>query len=64
MELLAAPAGCKNIWQDKECVKKHEIKSTEIVLCLNCDDWISDKSSVLKGNWTLFDQHANLRKDV
>ena len=42
MELLAAPAGCKNIWQDKECVKKHEIKSTEIVLCLNCDDWISD----------------------
>ena len=57
-------AGCKNIWQDEKCVVKHNIKSTEIFMCLNCDDWIMDKASVLTSDWTLFDQHGNLRQDV
>ena len=57
-------AGCKNIWQDENCVVKHNIKNTDIFMCLNCDDWIMDKESVLKSDWTLFDQHGNLRQDV
>ena len=57
-------AGCKCSWQDEKCVVKQNIENQTIYLCLNCDDWISTKSEVLKSDWTLFDQQGNLRHDV
>ena len=57
-------AGCKNVWQDENCVIKQNIENTEGFFCLNCDDWIINKSEVLKSNWTLFDLHGHLRQDV
>jgi hypothetical protein len=59
-----AAAGCKNVWQDTKCVVKQNIGNGEVFLCLNCDDWIVNKSAVLNSDWTLFDQHGNLRQDV
>jgi hypothetical protein len=57
-------AGCKNVWQDEKCVIKQNIGNGEVFLCLNCDDWIVNKSAVLKSDRTLFDQHGNVRQDV
>ena len=57
-------AGCKYVWQDEKCVIKQNIGNGEVFLCLNCDNWIVNISAVLKSDWTLFDQHGNLRQDV
>ena len=57
-------AGCKNIWQDENCVIEQNFGKAEVFLCLNCDIWIVNKSAVLNSDWTLFDQHGNLRQDV
>ena len=57
-------AGCKNVWQDENCVVRQNIENKEVYLCLNCDDWIVNKSAVLSSNWTLFDQYGNFRQDV
>ena len=57
-------AGCKHTWQDEKCVVKQTIENKDICLCLNCDDWIINKSEVLKSDWTLLDQRGDLRQDV
>ena len=57
-------AGCKDVWQDEKCVVKHVIKHKELFFCLNCDDYITNKSGVLDSNWTLLDQHGNIRGGV
>ena len=45
-------------------VVKHEIENMQLWFCLNCDEWIQDKTQVLKKDWTLFDQIGDLRRDV
>ena len=57
-------AGCKNVWQDENCVIGQNIGNRKVYLCLNCDDWIVNKSAVLNYDWTLFGQYGNLRQDV
>ena len=57
-------ASCKDVWKDENCVVKHTVKQRELYFCLNCDDFILDKSKVLDINWTLFDQIGNLRQDI
>ena len=37
-------AGCIDIWEDKNCVVKHQLENGEVYFCLNCDDWIVNKS--------------------
>ena len=54
-------AGCKYAWSDVTCVVKHSVQNMEIYFCLNCDDWIVDKSVVLQPGWSLFDLAGNLR---
>ena len=53
-------AGCKHDWQESQFVVKHDIKNMEIFFCLNCEDWIKDKSKVIDPEWSLFDQDGNL----
>ena len=48
-------AGCKYAWSDVTCVVKHSVQNMEIYFCLNCDDWIVDKSVVLQPGLSLFD---------
>ena len=55
---------CKNMWSNKEFVVKHNILNHEIYSCLNCDDWVKDKSRVMDANWSLNDQNGDLRSDV
>ena len=57
-------AGCKDTWQNERCVVKHVFADKQIYLCLNCDDWITKKSEVIKSDWTLLDGQGNLRRDV
>ena len=45
-------------------VVKHEIENMQLWVCLNCDEWIQDKTKVLNKDWTLFDQNGDLRKDM
>jgi hypothetical protein len=45
-------------------VVKHVFADKQIFLCLNCDDWITNKSEVIKSDWTLLDRQGNLRRDV
>ena len=54
-------AGCKHDWQESQFVVKHYIKNREIFFCLNCEDWIKDKTKVLDHGWSLFDQDGNLK---
>ena len=57
-------AGCKNVWDDKACVVMQTINGRETFFCLNCQDWIKDKTRVFEQNWTLFDDEGFLRRDV
>ena len=57
-------AGCNDTWEDTNCVVKHQLKHGEVYFCLNCDDWIVNKSEVFNIGWTLFDQYGNLRQNV
>ena len=56
--------GCKDYWTQKNCVVEHEIKNHVVYFCLNCDEWIRDKTKVLDENWSLKDEWGNLRRDV
>ena len=56
--------GCKSIFPQANYVVKHEIKNTEVLFCLNCNDWIRDKEQVLNKDWTLFDINGDLRRDI
>ena len=55
---------CNNIWEDRTCVVRHLIKNTEVYFCLNCDDWVQQKDSVLELGWSLLDTNGCLRRDV
>ena len=44
---------CKSIWNDKICMVEHTIKNMNIFFCLNCNDWVKNKESVLDQGWTL-----------
>ena len=56
--------GCKDIWSDKNHVQEHVINHKRIYFCLNCDDWIGNKSNVLTDGWTLFDEAGNLKHNI
>jgi hypothetical protein len=56
--------GCKSIYPKQNYVVKHAVQDKELWFCLNCDYWITDKSKVLNGDWTLLDQNGVLRRDV
>ena len=51
-------SGCKDIWTDMTCVKKHIIENQSVYFCLNCDDWIQFKSKVFDQGWTLLDKEG------
>ena len=55
---------CKYEWKDRSCVVKHCVNTMEVYFCLNCDDWVQDKSKVLDNGWSLFDQYGNPSKLV
>ena len=57
-------AGCKCIWNDKWCVKEHIIQNIQVHFCLNCDDWIKDKTAVFDQGWTMFDEGGFWREDI
>ena len=56
--------GCKSIFSDEKCVVKHVIQNIGTYFCLNCDDWIREKSRVFEQGWTLLDQYGYLRRDI
>ena len=56
--------GCKSCWTENGFTVEHVIANQKVQFCLNCEDWIRDKSKVLDKNWTLLDQAGNLRYDV
>ena len=49
---------CQDVWEDRNCVVKHMIKQKAVFFCLNCNDWIKDKSKVFDQGWTLMDQEG------
>ena len=56
--------GCKNVWDDKECVVRHMINGRETFFCLNCQDWVKFKTRVHDSNWSLFDESGYLKVDI
>ena len=56
--------GCRCDWTDKNCLIEHVINDHRVYFCLNCEDWVKDKSKVLDENWTMFDERGKLRYDV
>ena len=52
--------GCSYDWKERWCVVEHKAKNMQLYFCLNCDDWIKDKSKVLDQGWSLFNQDGNL----
>ena len=56
--------GCKSIFTDEQCVVKHVIRNMETYFCLNCDDWIKEKTKVFDQGWTLLDPYGYLRRDI
>ena len=57
-------SGCKNIFEDRSCVVKHETENITYLLCLNCDDWIQYKQNIFNPGWTMFDNNGGLRSDI
>ena len=56
--------GCQSSWDDSRCIVRYNINNQIVNFCLNCDDWVRDKSKVFDTNWTMFDDKGNLRYDV
>ena len=54
---------CKDVWDDERCMVEHIIQNTGTFVCLNCDEWIRNKSKVLEEGWTLLDGFGPLRMD-
>ena len=48
--------GCKSVWTDKDCVVAHWINQKKTYFCLNCDDWLKNKTKVLEPDLSLFDK--------
>ena len=57
-------SGCKSSWTEKCYVKEHVIQNMQTFFCLNCDDYIKDKTQVFNKGWTLVDEHGFLRRDL
>ena len=55
---------CKCVWMDRNCVVEHFVQNMKLYFCLNCDDWVRNKTEVLQPGWTLHDEAGNLRMDV
>ena len=55
---------CKYKWREEKFVVKHRVENMEVHFCLNCDDWVKQKSKVLDLGWSLFDQDGNLKYDL
>ena len=56
--------GCKSRFPEERFVKRHLIQNTETFFCLDCDDWIKDKTRVFDEDWTLLDNNGFLRMDL
>ena len=60
-----ACVGCENSFSVSRCIDQHLVSNQTVNFCLNCDDWVTDKTKVLDSlNWTLLDSRGNLRTDV
>jgi hypothetical protein len=46
------------------CIVEHIVRNQKVYFCLNCDDWVRDKSRVLEESWALFVDKGNLQYDV
>ena len=57
-------ASCKDSWTSKNCVVEHNLNNHVLYFCLNCNDWVTDKSKVLDTNWTLLDERGYLRRNL
>ena len=57
-------SGCKDVWGNRECVVEHILSNTRTFFCLNCNDWIKNKISVLEPGWTLLDEAGCLRTEI
>ena len=55
---------CKHTWSEEKFVVKHIVKNMDVYFCLNCEDWVQNKSNVLDYGWSLFDQDGNLNYNV
>ena len=51
---------CRCAWKDRHCVVRHVVKHNEVFFCLNCEDWVKEKSRVLDNGWSLYDKDGNL----
>ena len=45
-------ASCKDCWKDKRFVAEHSMNNHVMYFCLDCNDWVKNKSAVLDPNWT------------
>ena len=55
---------CKHTWKEQQFVVAHMVNHTKVYFCLNCDDWVRDKSKVLDPGWSLLDLDGNLNHFV
>ena len=47
--------GCDGRYPTEDYVVNHDVGNKKLWFCLNCDEWIQDKTNVLNKDWTLFD---------
>ena len=52
--------GCTNVWTDKDSLVAHWINKIKTSFCINCYEWVKDKTKVLEPDWSLFDKWGNL----
>ena len=57
-------SGCKSSWTEKCNVKEHVIQNMQKFFCLNCDDYIKDKTKNFNEGLTLLDVHGFLRRNL
>ena len=55
---------CKCVWNDRNCVVEHVVQNMKVYFCLNCDDWVQNKTEVLQPGWNLLDEAGYLSRDV
>jgi hypothetical protein len=49
-------AGCQDYCTSSNCIVENRMNSQILYFCLNCDEWIKDKSKVLDKNWTFLEE--------
>ena len=55
---------CKDAWDDGSCMVEPIIQNTSTFFCLNCDEWVRNKSKVLEEGRTLLDRFGQLRMEL